>query len=194
MEKQYACKTRFQGDYTACIAEVIRDASFTCNVRNLFDAFPKKTYAMKYSWPREDWARHASDLIALFSNSYEDAVEMLIKIGMPKPAAYLYARPLVKTNISSVYQTYFASFALSGDVNNLPRPSVSCGPAPDWPLANGSGDELTDVLVVRAADPDNPFALTSDDQDTQSTCDFWNKLAQAIVDQQGGKLDEVDEL
>jgi carboxylesterase type B len=179
--KQYNCTETFQGDYTACISAVIRDASFTCNTRDLFEAFPSQSHMMRYGFPLPELAHHGSDLVALFSNNYDEAYELLLKNGLTALVATLYARLLVNTQVSSVYQTYFASFAVTGNPNKLARPDLPRGPATEWPVANGTGNELTDVLTVRNPSGEEPFVLGSDDQNEKNACAFWTDLAKEIV-------------
>lgn len=180
--QQYDCKKDFDSDYTECIATVIRDASFTCNTRDLFDAYPDKSHMMRYGFPIPEFALHATDLIALFSNTHDDVVQLLNSTW--------YADKLINTNVSTAFQTYFASFALSGDPNSLPPPPVTNGSAPEWPVANGTGDSLTNVLQVQAPISDDsvhlePFTLdTPDDQNSEATCNFWTNVAKEILSSQ----------
>ncbi|KAK2594035.1 hypothetical protein QQS21_008254 [Conoideocrella luteorostrata] len=178
---QYDCKTKYNGDYTRCIATVIRDASFTCNTRDLFSAYTDKSYMMRYGFPLADYAYHASDLIALFSNTAKEALDLLEKNGLEPWLAKLYADMLVGNNISVAFQTYFASFALSGNPNKLPFPSVPKGPVPEWPIADGSGDEITKVLQVQGPSGQKPFEFQPDDQNSKTVCSFWTTLALEIV-------------
>ena len=178
--QQYDCEKDFGGDYRACIAEVIRDASFTCNTRDLFNAYPDKSHMMRYGFPISKKAYHASDLLALFSNTHAEVVQLL--------NSTLYADELINTNVSTAFQTYFASFALSGDPNSLPLPPVTYGHAPEWPVADGTGDNLTNVLQVKAWIPflhPKPFTLdTPDDQNSNTTCNFWTNIAKEILSSQ----------
>ncbi|GAP84403.1 putative carboxylesterase family protein [Rosellinia necatrix] len=184
--KQYDCEGRFGGDFRACIATVVRDFAFTCNTRDLFYAYPEVTYMMRYGFPWPSLSYHASDLIALFSNSF-DEVKNLLENLVDEDLADLYASFLVKSGIMKAYQTYFASFALSGDdPNSLPQPDEIA--RPDWPVADGSGDLLTNVLAVQYRIIGNPFSLGTDDQNTESICEFWTTLASEIVSHPGDEV------
>ncbi|ETS78420.1 hypothetical protein PFICI_10482 [Pestalotiopsis fici W106-1] len=182
--QRYNCESRFQGNYRDCVATVIRDASFTCNTRDLFTAFPNQTHAMSYGFPFSRYARHASDLVPLFVNNQSEAVELLKKVAsLSDCLAEEYANSLVNTNVSKAYQTYFASFALSsGDPNTLPQPQLPNSPAPKWTVANGSLDSLTNVLNVQIPFTQPAFVVDRPDyQNTKSACVFWTNLAQEIV-------------
>ena len=144
---------------------------------------------MRYGFPIAEFAFHATDLIALFSNTDDEVVQLLDKIGLNSPGVEaLYACLLINTNISAAFQTYFASFALSGDPNSLPLPPVTYGHAPEWPVADGTGDNLTNVLQVKAWIPflhPKPFTLdTPDDQNSNTTCNFWTNIAKEILSSQ----------
>ncbi|RMJ08465.1 hypothetical protein CDV36_011919 [Fusarium kuroshium] len=186
--QQYNCTQLFDGDYTLCIATVIRDASFTCNTRDLYSAYPSKSYMMRYGYPIPEYAYHASDLIPLFANSFDEAVDLLSKsLG---ELANLYARPLIKTNLAAAYQTYFASFAAFGDPNGLSLPLVADKQPPKWPAADGSGDELANVLTVQIPSGQEGFVLASDDQNGKERCRFWTTLAKEIIEAQGLNQDD----
>lgn len=101
----YNCEKSFRGNYRACVATVIRDSSFTCNNRYLFEAYPSKSYMMRYAFPVTDYAVHASDLVALYSNSRSEAVHFLKKLGLGDEAVEKYAHALVDTGILTTYHS-----------------------------------------------------------------------------------------
>ncbi|KAK2039642.1 alpha/beta-hydrolase [Colletotrichum somersetense] len=186
---KYTCTAPpFNGDYRRCIATVISDASFVCNTRDLYSAYPNKAHMMRYGFPTAEHARHAADLVALFSNNHAEAVELLKKNNVPTSFAKAYANSLINTNVAKAYQTYFASFALTGgDPNTLDMPKVRNGPLPKWPVANGSGDALTNVLTVQSPWKifQAPFVLDqADNQATRMACGFWTEIAEEIVTMQ----------
>lgn len=185
---QYNCtEPPYNEDYHLCIATVIRDSSFTCNTRDLYSAYPDVAHMMRYGFPNATLARHASDLVALFANNDEEAVEILEKSSVSPEDAALYAEGLIDTKVSLAYQTYFASFALSGgDPNTLEMPQIDNWTPPTWPVANGSsGDELTNVLTVQVPLVPLgkfPFVLDqADDNNSKKACDFWTKIARKVV-------------
>ncbi|KAJ3951283.1 hypothetical protein N0V92_012318 [Colletotrichum tropicale] len=185
---QYPCtEAPYDGDYRLCIATVIRDASFTCNTRDLYSAYPSISHMMRYGFPTASLARHASDLVPLFSNYYSEAKAILEKNNVSTLEADAYAFLLVDSDLAEAYQTYFASFALSGgNPNTLMMPEVLFWEPPTWTVADGSGDELTNVLTV--GPPElvySAFTLdVPDDQNTKSACGFWTEIAKEIVEAQ----------
>jgi hypothetical protein len=142
---------------------------------------------LRYAFPTEGAAVHASDLIALFANSKDEAKDLLLKSTdqINEFWANWYAGRLIGMGIAGAYQTYLASFAVSGDPNHLSHPDVYKGPVPDWPKADDSGDEAKDVLSVQLPSGQLEFTLISDDQNTRSSCVFWTSLVKEIVSAQG---------
>ncbi|KXH45659.1 hypothetical protein CSIM01_09728 [Colletotrichum simmondsii] len=195
---QYPCtKSPYNGDYRFCIATVIRDASFTCNTRDLYSAYPTISHMMQYGFPDAKYAYHTSDLLALFANNETEAVDILLHTdnNLTPTEADFYADALIGTQLARAYQTYFASFALSvGNPNALPRPKVGLlhrQTTPDWTVADGSGDALQDVLEVRGPSliPGVKLvSLTSDDQNIRTPCAFWTKIANETVKAQEAKF------
>jgi hypothetical protein len=165
----------FGGNYTKCILEVIQDLSFTCNTRNLFSSYPGISYMMEYAYPLPALAVHASDLIPLFMNSKDEALKLLELFGTTGFEAQIYV-DMLTTLVTPRYQNYFASFALSGDPNALPF-----SPPLTWPVADGSGDKLSNIMRVQAPLGQQPFVLGSDDENSKSKCDFWTNIAKSIV-------------
>ncbi|RSL62702.1 hypothetical protein CEP53_004687 [Fusarium sp. AF-6] len=188
--QRYDCAKDFRGDYSWCMATAIRDIAFTCNNRDLYSAYPNKSHMLQYGFPLSLLANHASDLIPLFANSFNETFELLNKT-LPEYWAAQYAEQLINTNLTAAYQTYFASFALYGDPNRLSLPSVDHHQPPEWPIADGSGDELADVLAVQAPIPfiRRRLGLASDDQNGKERCGFWTRLAKEIMVAQGSDED-----
>lgn len=182
---QYPCTASpYYGDYRLCIATVIRDASFTCNTRDLYSAYPDMAHMMQFGFPTAFHAVHAADLVALFANNYEEAVDILQKNRVPFPGPELFANLLIDTHVALAYQTYFASFALSGgDPNTLEMPQVPNGNPPTWPVADGSsGDELRKVLTVQNPSGQPAFVLgQADDKNSKKACNFWTEIAEEVV-------------
>lgn len=181
IRQRYNCtQAPFNGNYEACIRVVIQDGFFTCNTRNLFDAYPTSSYMLSYGFPVQVYAYHASDLIPLFMNSPAEAEALLMKLNVSHSLAKVYSEALNQT-ISPIYQNYLASFAVFRDPNaNVGGLSPPSG-LTTWPIADGSGNALSSVLQVRAAFGEDPYVLISDYQNTKDTCDFWTAIARDIV-------------
>ncbi|KAK0722613.1 Alpha/Beta hydrolase protein [Lasiosphaeria miniovina] len=168
MRAQYNCKTTYSGNFRACIADLIRDSTFTCNTRQLFEAYPSVAYMMRYAFPFDEYAVHASDLIPTFMNGFDDAYDMLRANNMSKTEAFLYAG-FLDTEIMPWYQSYLASFGLHANPNQGPSDTTY------WPVAT-PGDEIGNVMQVHEIE----FSLVTDDQNTASICDFWTQIAKMI--------------
>ncbi|XXH04130.1 hypothetical protein Hte_010542 [Hypoxylon texense] len=178
IKEKYTCT---DGDYLQCLATVIRDSMFTCNTRDLFDAFPKMSYMMRYEFPNAGFAVHATDLIPLFVNSRQEIVDLLNSL-LKESADKWWVKLVVEgyatllDHIPKIYQNYFASFALTGDPNTgLVEPEVP------WPIADGSGDELSGVLNIGLKEWDRNIDTISDDQNAKSICSFWTEIADNIT-------------
>ncbi|KAL0930590.1 carboxylesterase family protein [Colletotrichum truncatum] len=188
IRQQYDCEADYHGNYTICLREVIQDSSFTCNTRDLFDSYSTRSYMMEYAYPLRILAYHASDLIPLFSNNIQQVLDLLSKILKNSFFAKVYAKVL-EGLIASRYKAYFASFALTGDPNNL-RSTARVF----WPVADGSQDQLSDVMEVRSPGLiHSAFHLTSDDQNSRMKCQFWNGIAQQIIASNEDKVENGDE-
>lgn len=172
----YDCASSpYNGDYHACAADVIRDSSFTCNTRNLFDAFPSISHMMLYGFPDYALAYHAADLIPTFASGLQQAYDMLRYDNVSWEDAAAYAETL-NAEIRSWYQGYLSSFAVYGDPNTA-RVSGS----KVWPVAT-NGPQLSNVMGIA---PDiwkfSWFNLISDDMNQKSVCNYWLGLAAQIM-------------
>ncbi|KAI1639963.1 carboxylesterase family protein [Biscogniauxia mediterranea] len=178
---QYNCTTKFGGDIPKCLVTIIRDSSFTCNTRELFKAYPAASYMMQYSFPSTEYASHTVDLIPLFTNDKQEVIDILGDMNIRDGLAEWYATHLHE-DISEIYQSYFASFALSGDPNKCLATSRRL-----WHPADGSADQLSRVMDVeysRRPSPSTNFHDIEDDQNTNSTCSFWAEIAKNITSAQ----------
>ncbi len=156
-----------------CVATVIRDSTFTCNTRQLFNAYPSISYMLRYSFYQDALAVHATDLVPTFMNDETDAYNMLVANGVPKIDATLYAY-MLEDGPSGWYQDYLSSFSVYGDPN-----TGKSSTAQEWPIAT-QGDQVGNVLEVYGKDSSQ---LISDDQNTQTTCDFWTGIAKIVEGQ-----------
>ncbi|KAH6949434.1 Alpha/Beta hydrolase protein [Fusarium avenaceum] len=185
--KQYNCTADFKGDYNLCLRQVIRDASFTCNTRDLLDAYPKQAYAMNYGFPNDSLAYHASDLIPLFADAGmrgEIAAMIRTILRCSVPEAFKWANKLRDT-IRKPYLGYFASFAVYGNTDSDGKGDT------EWPVVDGSGELFSQVMKPSQ----NGWDLVQDEQNSKKACDFWRKRAQDLMPQSGSSgwnLEEVD--
>ena len=178
-----------QGDQEARVANVIRDAVFTCNTRLLYDAYQGNsnipTYMMQYSlFHMENQAVHASDLLPTFWNSEVDYANSLPAcFGIGKLAAIAIA--LTLKAFAPPYQSYFASHAVTGDPNTN---AIGKAKAHTWQVASvdaqGNLTEVVDAVGIGAL-----FNDITDGTNSASTCGFWKGIAAVIQtwsDGQGG--------
>ncbi len=135
---------------------------------------------MQYSFPTENYATHATDLLPLFMNNWEDAYQIIIT-GDPdfnKTYAKLLAKDL-QSYIETPYQAYLGAFAVSGNPNSgtATRPLT-------WPIATpgDDGDELKNVVRVQQGIlARSSFVLAPDPQNTKSICTFWTTIANQLI-------------
>ncbi|KAI4161617.1 MAG: hypothetical protein LQ342_004758 [Letrouitia transgressa] len=168
---------------------VIRDGSFTCNTRQLFDAYratSTSTYMLYYNINYEYWGIqifppvHAIDLLPLFRNpeiDYEafliDLVKQLgkwdwrFKYVAPK-AAKFYAEFAPK------YQSYLVAHAIFGD------PNLGSFKGFPWPTATYTASSTSVSGVQQATVPTPSFHIVADEINTSANCDFWAKIAAQI--------------
>lgn len=174
IKKQYNCTADYDGDFHKCLADIIRDSMFTCNTRDLFEAYQDKSYMMRYEFPFAEYAFHATDLLPLYMNNEQEVADILEKLG---ERGKLYAQ-MLDDKIPNTYKKYFASFALSGD----PNEGLSAPELP-WPVADGSTDALSDVMNVNWGlfGLLKEFRLVEDNQNKKSACSFWTEIAENIT-------------
>ena len=148
---------------------------------------------MEYAFPFEKFAFHGSDLLPLFVTQKAEIKALLLKLKPNLKPIYVnaYADALI-TWIGPRYRDYFASFAVYGNPNQI-------NPFINWPVATQSGGLYTNVLQARLpALLKKAFGLLDGDQQNgQSRCAFWTKLAGNITAQMeevGDDLDMVGDL
>lgn len=183
-------KSGTENQNLSVVARLIRDSSFTCNTRQLFDAYKNKTnvYMMNYHFLHDlhllnqniNLAIHASDLLPTFFNQDVDVVGILEKChSIPRRLAKLAAGFV---NIfAPAYQSYLKSHAITGDPNTysrFPADSVKWPPATTDP--SDKHDKVKKVMEPILGIP--PFRIAPEDPiNTASICDFWNKIAADIM-------------
>ncbi|KAF4951364.1 hypothetical protein FGADI_7562 [Fusarium gaditjirri] len=168
----YDCATKFKGNYSLCLRHIIRDASFTCNTRDLLDAYPKQAYAMNYGFPNDDLAYHASDLIPLFANAkIFGQIAVMIKAILKCSLwdANIWAGKL-RDMVRVRYLGYFASFALHGSTDNDGKGDAG------WPVVDGSGELFSNVMKPS----DGGWKLGQDKQNSKEDCGFWRTIARDL--------------
>ena len=193
---------------------LIRDSSFTCNTRQLFDAYqpliPNSTYMLYYN---VEWkalgkvyvpANHGTDLLPTFWNADVQFAKFIetaaasfgvkLPIGVPTILAKFFA--ILAPN----YQSYLAAHAVFGDPNKGSFKKHS------WPAATTTttatkitGPTSTTTSIISEVSNVQQvltnvvqhFKLVVDDINTSGACDFWLDIA-AQVDPVGkGDPDET---
>ena len=177
IRSKYNCTALYGGDFRMCTSELIRDSTFTCNTRQLFEAFSSVTYMLRYAFPDLEYAVHASDLIPTIMNDASDAYNMLLaaKPDLNTLVALGYAETL-KHEIQNKFQSYLSSFAQHGDPNTGNADSPL-----SWPVAT-AGEQLSGVMQVENWVPlTTHFTLVNDTDNLKSTCGFWTGIAEMIT-------------
>ncbi|KAM0331487.1 hypothetical protein ACHAQA_003163 [Verticillium albo-atrum] len=140
---------------------LLRDSSFTCNIRYLNEAFgDKNVWNMQYS-VSPGW--HGSDLFAVFYNSRFKTGDwsQVLATFVFLPAGILYG------GISWALQSYLTSYVMTGDVN-AKRAKWNLPPAISWKRPE-TGDKVKGVLNVG-----NWYYSTIEDKEVpRAECGFW---------------------
>ena len=171
------------------LIDVARDAFFTSNILQLFNAYKStgKVYIMAYEWPEPTYSEHASDLLSTFYHpSYAKALEAFlesIKEKLPKSKITLFMK-LVKY-FAPRYQQYFVSHAITGDPDALrytkDNKHYTWNPA----VLNSQGN-MTQVarsmvsLFSCVPQVSSCFKEITDPVLSQVRGDFWNSVAMAL--------------
>ncbi|KAF4990586.1 hypothetical protein FGRMN_8401 [Fusarium graminum] len=169
----YDCEKDFGGDYNMCLRHVIRDASFTCNTRDLLDAYPGQAYAMNYGFPNDTLALHASDLVPLFTNIdvFGETVTMIKTVlNCTESEARKLAKQL-RSTVRDRYLGFFGSFALYGNTDKNGEGDKG------WPVVDGSENLFSNVMKPTS----EGWSLVEDDQNAKDVCAFWRGIAQNLT-------------
>ena len=168
----------------AKVQAIIRDSSFICNNRFVYDAYAsdqsKSLYMMQYDFLSSvpggyDTAIHGADLLPTYYSKTMNrtAVEYFLmkRAGISQTTASVFMHEIA--GLATDYQNYLTSFAATG---------VPKGPL-TWNKATVKGDSLNNVMET--AWTPNPFGAdfnfpTVDTQVSQVTCDFWRKLTLSL--------------
>jgi len=159
---------------------LIRDSTFTCSTRDLYNTYKGKAWMMQYDFlSRFNEAVHAADLLPTFWNSNVNVTGLIITYGnIPAWIASLVAPILNKYAVA--YQSYFASHAISGNPN-----TQRSNDTVEWPIGSDNGNQVTDVLETSFGDPKLglPFFIagTVDEINSKEICDFGKEVAVNIT-------------
>lgn len=170
------------------VAAVIQDSTFTCNTRQLFDAYSGKTnvYMMNYHFlAKYNLSFHASDLLPTFYNTNLDVAGILEKCQNVSSVLAQTIAAFLKS-YAPAYQSYLKSHAISGDpnTNTIPRANQV-----RWPLATTSSsdnhDKVRQIMEPYYPNPPflrPPFRISPEDLiNTATICGFWNSIAADII-------------
>lgn len=171
---------------------IIRDMSFTCNTRLLYDAYHNKapTYMMQYDFlSKLGLALHGTDLLPLFFNSKFDILSLL-KARLPKGLKWA-AEMLTKLVgvLAPRYQAYFTSHAIYGDPNTGKNPIT-----PTWKPAINDSNNVKQVMEVTANVFEYFHPEFTDIINTNEACDFWKAAAWNITNIYSGPSSSLQTL
>jgi hypothetical protein len=183
IERRYPAQgPPYRGDQQKRVSDVIRDSTFTCNTRYLYNAYnaTAAAYMMQYSFlGLFGAAKHASDLLPTFWHRGFDVSTFLARyMCLARPVAAV-AEALIDS-MAPGYQEYLASFAVFGHPNHgagTGGDDDDDDRRPEWRPARVSadGERLQRVLNVQLAPFfDNDF---TDTINTHATCEFWLEMA-----------------
>ncbi|MCJ1393378.1 hypothetical protein MMC18_006251 [Xylographa bjoerkii] len=170
------------------VRTLIRDSTFTCTTRQLYNAYKTKvsTYMLQYDFFAEyDLAIHGTDVLPTFFNTNVNMTavfeDMLSKAGSKKvPGFILNDIGNIYKRFAPAYQSYFASHAVHGDPNTARKVAETV----PWLPATDDGDHVTDVLraLYRYKLVGKDFdSRTEDKINTNTICNFWNDIGQEIT-------------
>ena len=194
IESQYALSS-YSNNPTSQLNAVIRDSSFTCNTRWLFDAYHTNSstsvYMMEYDYAltvlkRSLPAWHAMDLLPTFWNTEVNFTAFLMTAsknsGQPLSLAEAAALASLIRLLAPQYQSYLVSHAIFGDPNKGSFTEVP------WSTATitASADDISNVQLVTIKPHflspffTPSFTVITDTINTADGCDFWKTLASSI--------------
>ena len=186
IENQYPSEA--YRDQVYRVAALINNSSFTCNTRQLFDAYNGKipTYMMNYHFlGNYDAAKHASDLLPTFCNNDINVANLLENCAnIPAVKAEVIGLYMKKV-FAPDYQSYLKSHAIHGDPNTA---AIGMAGQVQWNVATTGSDDNHDH-VRNVMQPQyvtdstlNPFQIVGTDPNNTATwCGFWNDIAKEIM-------------
>ena len=183
IETQYPAQgPPYNGDQRARAGAVIRDSVFTCNTRQIYEAYKNRSiglYMLQYDFLSSlNAALHASDLLPTFWNREMDTAKTLEKLlQLPAFLANFFASLFDISGYAPGYQSYFASHAVSGNPNSARRWNTVT-----WNNATDNGKEVTNVMETQFSAIFSFFdGTTVDHINTRAACDFWTNVASQIT-------------
>lgn len=141
------------------LSEYVGDSTFTCHNRRVAVNYPGKVYSVLYSIPP---ATHGSDQGAIFYSPSNPTYNSLDQEGIDARLGY---------------QSYFASFAMTGNPNahRIENSTI------DWPITTGLDDPLLNpVLNLKELTGRSGLELINDSDQSKEKCEFWTHLQQEL--------------
>ncbi|KAI1388022.1 Alpha/Beta hydrolase protein [Hypoxylon trugodes] len=152
------------------VQALLRDSSFTCNVRHLTESVgDSKVWNMQYG-VSPGW--HGMDLFPTFFNSKltgNSWLENLAALMTPGIGSLV-------SGISVALQSYFTSYILTGDPNTN-RKIFNLPPTIRWNHPDSQAEQISEVVNLG----DWGFSTVQDTQDEKTACDFWRNVAAAVT-------------
>jgi carboxylesterase type B len=141
---------------TERVADYITESSFTCHNRLVADAYAGRVYTVEYAVSS---AKHGGDQAATFFNPL--TAQNIPPDSLPDRLAY---------------QSYFTSFARSGNPNTYRNNATI-----EWPLTTGfDGPMLKNVLKFEHPVGPEGFSIEDDVEEAKDRCKFWTEVQTAI--------------
>lgn len=151
------------------VQALLRDSSFTCNVRHLTETIgDSKVWLLQYGIT-PGW--HGTDLFPIFYNSKFTGSSWLENVSALIPGV-----GLLFAGISTALQSYLTSYILTGNPNTN-RKILNIPPTVRWPKPSSTSEQIVGVVSLG----DWGFSTVSDDQNEKTPCDFWKEVAAAAT-------------
>ncbi|KAI2780355.1 alpha/beta-hydrolase [Daldinia loculata] len=151
------------------VQALLRDSSFTCNIRHLTEGFgDSKVWNIQYG-VSPGW--HGTDLFPIFSAKLggKSWLENLAALMTPGIGSLV-------SGISVALQSYLTSYILTGDPNTN-RKIFNLPPTVRWNHPNSQAEQISGVVSLG----DWGFSTVRDTQDEKTACDFWRNTAAAVT-------------
>ncbi|KAI8957846.1 Alpha/Beta hydrolase protein [Daldinia sp. FL1419] len=151
------------------VQALLRDSSFTCNVRHLTEGFgDSKVWNMQYG-VSPGW--YGTDLFPILSSklggkSWLDDLTALMTPGIGS----------LVSGFSVALQSYLTSYILTGDPNTN-RKIFSIPPAIRWNHPSSQTEQISGVAILG----NWGFSTVKDNQNEKAACDFWGYIAAAVT-------------